>query len=113
MLHRPSEVSGFDPCLGVLGSKGETLASVRSAYSESAENQAGLLGVIGNGFAYTPFARSVRVRRISFSVAALLGFLFGASAFSPGLLHGGPAPISTVKKSSWPNHCSKADDHHH
>lgn len=54
MLHRPSEVSGFDPSLGVLGSKGETLASLRSACSESAENQAGLLGVIGNGFAYTP-----------------------------------------------------------
>ena len=55
VLHRPGETGGFNFWLGVLDSKAETLAGVLAAFSESAENQAGLVGVIGNGFAYTPF----------------------------------------------------------
>jgi hypothetical protein len=55
VLHRPSEASGFNFWLGVLDNKADTLAGVLAAFSESAENQAGLVGVIGNGFAYTPF----------------------------------------------------------
>jgi hypothetical protein len=30
-------------------------ASVLAAFAESAENQAALIGVISNGFSYTPF----------------------------------------------------------
>jgi hypothetical protein len=55
VLHRPGEAGGFNFWLGVLDGKKETLAGVLAAFSESPENQAGLLGVIGNGFAYTPF----------------------------------------------------------
>jgi hypothetical protein len=55
VLHRPGEAGGFNFWLGVLDSKAETLAGVLAAFSESAENQAGLVGVIGNGFIYTPF----------------------------------------------------------
>ncbi|MDP3671019.1 MAG: Ig-like domain-containing protein [Telluria sp.] len=55
VLHRPPEPAGFNFWLGVLDSKAVTPAQVLTEFSESGENQAALIGVIGNGFGYTPF----------------------------------------------------------
>jgi hypothetical protein len=54
ILHRAPESGGLDFWVGVLDgntSKAEVLAAI----SESAENQAGVIAVIGNGFTYTPY----------------------------------------------------------
>lgn len=55
VLHRPGETGGYNFWLGILDRHDGTVAEVLAAFSESAENQAGVIGVIGNGFAYTPF----------------------------------------------------------
>ena len=55
VLHRAGETAGYNFWLGILDRKDGTVAEVLAAFSESAENQDGLVGVIGNGFAYTPF----------------------------------------------------------
>ncbi|MES2148382.1 MAG: DUF4214 domain-containing protein [Pseudomonadota bacterium] len=56
VLHRTGEAAGFNFWVGVLDSGQATPATVLASFSESAENQAALIGVIGNGFAYTPFS---------------------------------------------------------
>lgn len=55
ILGRPAEKAGLDFWAGVLDNHGSTIPEVLAAISESGENQAGLIGVIGNGFAYTPY----------------------------------------------------------
>lgn len=54
ILHRAPEKAGLDYWVGVLDGNGSR-AGVLAAISESQENQAGLIGVIGNGFTYTPY----------------------------------------------------------
>ncbi|MBV5327312.1 MAG: DUF4214 domain-containing protein [Chlorobium sp.] len=55
VLHRPGEQGGLDYWVGVLDRRDGTVAEVLAGFSESAENQAGVIGVIGNGFTYTPY----------------------------------------------------------
>jgi hypothetical protein len=55
ILHRAPEAGGLDFWTGVLDSKAAGVADVLGAISESAENKAGLIGVIGNGFEFTPY----------------------------------------------------------
>jgi hypothetical protein len=55
VLGRAADSGGYNYWLGVLNSGGGSVAGVLAAFSESSENQAGVIGVIGNGFAYTPF----------------------------------------------------------
>ena len=55
VLHRPGESGGYNFWLGILDRRDGTEAEVLAAFSESAENQAGVIGVIGNGFEFTPF----------------------------------------------------------
>jgi hypothetical protein len=55
ILHRAPDQAGLDYWVGVLDHKQGTVAQVLMAMSESGENKAGLIGVIGNGFDYTPY----------------------------------------------------------
>jgi hypothetical protein len=55
ILHRAPEQAGADFWVDVLDRQAASVASVLAAISESAENQAGVLPVIGNGFPYTPY----------------------------------------------------------
>jgi hypothetical protein len=55
ILHRAGEPAGVAFWLDVLDGHKDTLANVLAGFSESEENQAALAGVIGNGFAYTPY----------------------------------------------------------
>lgn len=55
VLHRLPDAAGYAYWLKILDSKLSTPAEVLAGFSESAENQAALIAVIGNGFAYTPF----------------------------------------------------------
>ncbi len=55
VLGRAADSGGYNYWLGVLNSGGGTVAEVLAAFSESAENQAGVIGLIGNGILYTPF----------------------------------------------------------
>lgn len=55
ILHRAGEPAGVAFWLDVLDNHKDTVANVLAGFSESPENQAGLVGVIGNGFAYTPY----------------------------------------------------------
>jgi Ca2+-binding RTX toxin-like protein len=55
VLHRPGETAGVNFWVGELNAGSRSVAEVLAGFSESAENQAGLIGVIGNGFAYSPF----------------------------------------------------------
>lgn len=55
ILHRPPEQAGLDYWAGILDNKQGSVADVLMQISESAENKAGLVGVIGNGFEYTPY----------------------------------------------------------
>ena len=55
VLGRAAESGGYNYWLGVLDSGNANVAQVLASFSESAENQAGVIGVIGNGFAYTPY----------------------------------------------------------
>jgi hypothetical protein len=54
VLHRAPDQAGFDHWMELLGS-GTSRAQVLMQFSESAENQAAVLKVIGNGFEYTPY----------------------------------------------------------
>lgn len=56
VLHRPGEASGVKFWMDALDNPAISYASVLAAFAESAENQAALIGVISNGFSYTPFA---------------------------------------------------------
>jgi hypothetical protein len=55
VLHRQADGAGFNYWLNILDTKAATAAEVLAQFSESAENQAALVGLIGNGFAYTPY----------------------------------------------------------
>jgi hypothetical protein len=55
VLGRAAESGGYNYWLGILNSGQGTVADVLAAFSESPENQAGVIGVIGNGILYTPF----------------------------------------------------------
>ncbi|SFU36804.1 DUF4214 domain-containing protein [Pseudoduganella namucuonensis] len=54
VLHRPGEQAGVDYWIGTLQS-GQPRADVLSSFSEGGENKAALVGVIGDGFHYTPY----------------------------------------------------------
>lgn len=56
VLRRPGEDAGIKFWASVLDNKSATLAEVLAGFSESAENQANLVGTIGNGFAYLPYS---------------------------------------------------------
>jgi hypothetical protein len=58
ILHRTPDAGGLDFWAGVLDSKAAGTADVLASISDSAENKAGLVGVIGNGFEYTPFGQA-------------------------------------------------------
>lgn len=55
VLHRPGEKAGIEWWTGLLDANTLTIADVLVGFSESAENKAALIGVIADGFAYTPF----------------------------------------------------------
>ena len=55
VLGRAAESGGYNYWLGVLNSGQGSVAGVLAAFSESAENQAAVIGVIGNGIEYTPY----------------------------------------------------------
>ncbi len=55
VLHRAGDQGGFDWWLGHLNAGDTTQAQVLAQFGESAENQAALIGTIGNGFSYTPY----------------------------------------------------------
>ncbi|WP_373989943.1 DUF4214 domain-containing protein [Duganella sp. BuS-21] len=55
VLHRAGDTAGFDWWLGHLDKGDVSRAQVLAGFGESTENQAALIGVIGNGFAYTEF----------------------------------------------------------
>eukprot|EP01030_Chromulinospumella_sphaerica_P009147 gene9147-8958_t len=55
VLHRTPDAGGYAFWLGVLDRNAVTRAQVLAEFSESPENQAALIGVIGNGFSYQPF----------------------------------------------------------
>ena len=58
ILHRTPDAGGLDFWAGVLDNKAAGTADVLAAISESSENKAGLVGVIGNGFEYTPYGNA-------------------------------------------------------
>ena len=55
VLGRAAESGGYNYWLGILDSGQGSVAGVLAAFSESAENQAGVIGVIGSGIEYTPY----------------------------------------------------------
>jgi hypothetical protein len=55
VLHRAPDSAGLAYWQNILGAHQATVAQVLVGFSESAENQASVVGVIGNGFAYTPY----------------------------------------------------------
>jgi hypothetical protein len=55
VLHRAGDPGGFDFWVGQLNAHNGTQAQILAAFGESPENQAALIGVIGNGFTYTPY----------------------------------------------------------
>lgn len=55
ILHRQPEKGGLDYWVGILDTKAASPVQVLASMSESAENQAGVASIIGNGFAYTPY----------------------------------------------------------
>jgi hypothetical protein len=56
VLHRAPDSAGIAFWVSVLDNHQATPADVLMGFSESAENQQALIGVIGNGFPYTPIA---------------------------------------------------------
>lgn len=58
ILGRDPEAAGRDFWVGKLDDKVVGVAEVLAAISESAENKAGLVDIIGNGFTYTPWGGS-------------------------------------------------------
>jgi hypothetical protein len=55
VLHRAPEPGGYNYWLGILNSGQGTIADVLAAFSESPENQSGVIGVIEKGMRYTPY----------------------------------------------------------
>lgn len=55
ILHRAPEQAGADFWTDALDRQAASIPEVLAAISESAENQAGLMPVIGTGFSYTPY----------------------------------------------------------
>lgn len=55
VLHREIDQGGFDFWLKNMQSGADSQASVLAKFSESPENQASVLALIGNGIEYTPF----------------------------------------------------------
>ncbi len=55
VLHRAGEPAGVAYWTGVLDRGNASVSEVLAGFSESPENVAGLVGVIANGFSYTPF----------------------------------------------------------
>jgi len=55
VLHRTPDAGGSAFWLNILDSHAGNAADVLASFSESAENQAALIGVIGHGIAYTPY----------------------------------------------------------
>jgi len=55
ILDRTPDQGGLDFWVGLLDTQKADVADVLEQISESAENKAGLIGVIGNGFTYTPY----------------------------------------------------------
>jgi len=55
VLHRAGDTDGFNWWLDGLDQHATTQANVLADFGESAENQAALIGSIGNGFTYTPY----------------------------------------------------------
>ncbi|MRX08247.1 DUF4214 domain-containing protein [Pseudoduganella sp. FT25W] len=55
VLHRAGEAAGVAYWSGILDQKLDSVAGLLINFSEAAENQAALAGVIGNGFAYVPY----------------------------------------------------------
>jgi hypothetical protein len=55
VLHRAGDTAGFNWWLDILDRHATTQANVLAEFGESAENQAALIGSIGNGFIFTPY----------------------------------------------------------
>ncbi len=55
VLHRPGEAAGIAFWINAIDVAHVARAEVLASFSESAENQAQVIGTIQNGFAYTPF----------------------------------------------------------
>lgn len=55
VLHRPADSAGTQFWIDVPDRKAATLADVLIGVSESTEDQAALLGTIGNGFVFTVY----------------------------------------------------------
>ena len=55
ILHRAPEAAGLAYWSDLLDRRAATVAEVLADISESGENQAALIGVIGNGFSFTPY----------------------------------------------------------
>jgi hypothetical protein len=56
VLHRTPDQAGFDYWVGVLDKHSATVTQVLAGFSESPENQAALIGVVGTGITYVPFS---------------------------------------------------------
>lgn len=54
ILHRKPDAGGLDYWTGLLDTRAASTAQVLASISESGENKAALVGVIGNGFVFTP-----------------------------------------------------------
>ena len=55
VLHRDPEPAGFEYWFHQINAGVQTVPMVLAKFSESPENQANLMGVIGDGFSYIPF----------------------------------------------------------
>ena len=55
VLGRSADTGGYNYWLGLLDSGQSSVAGVLASFSESPENQAAVIGVIGNGILYTPY----------------------------------------------------------
>jgi Ca2+-binding RTX toxin-like protein len=55
VLHRTPDQAGLDYWIGVLDKHTATVTQVLAGFSESPENQAALIGVIGTGITYIPY----------------------------------------------------------
>ena len=55
VLGRAADSGGYTYWLGILDSGNANVAQVLASFSESSENQAAVIGVIGNGILYTPY----------------------------------------------------------
>jgi hypothetical protein len=55
VLGRAADSGGYNYWLGILDTGQGSVAGVLAAFSESPENQAAVIGVIGNGILYTPY----------------------------------------------------------